>query len=54
MRALWRRYLAPLAAAAAILSAAPALAAPAAHPSVALGGACPAGTNWDSTLNGCF
>lgn len=54
MRAVWRRYLAPLATAAAILSAAPAFAtAPAAHPGVALARPCPPGTNWDSIKQAC-
>jgi hypothetical protein len=55
MRALWRRYLAPLVLAAAALSAAPAVfaSAPATHAGVALATPCPPGTNWDSRLQKC-
>jgi hypothetical protein len=55
MRALRRHFLAPLLMAAAVLSAAPIAlaAAPAASASVAHSRACPAGTNWDSSVQAC-
>jgi len=56
MRALWRHCLAPLAMAAAVLSAGvPAhLSATApAHPSAAVFQDCPAGTNWDHITMTC-
>jgi hypothetical protein len=54
MRAFWRRYLAPLAVAGAVLSAAPAFAnAPAVHPGIAMDHPCPPGTNWDSAQQAC-
>lgn len=57
MRAILRRYLAPLAVAGAVLSAAPAFASaatvPAAHPGIAVDHHCPPGTNWDSALQAC-
>lgn len=56
MRALWRRFPASLAMAAAVLAAAAGAVHPAhasAHPSVALSADCPNGTNWDTALQRC-
>jgi hypothetical protein len=53
MRALWRRFLAPVIMAGAILSAgASPFLAEAAHASVPLAD-CPAGTNWDHVTMTC-
>jgi hypothetical protein len=56
MRALTRRFLAPLAMTAAVLAAGvPALmhAGPAAHHTAALAQSCPPGTNWDTIKQAC-
>jgi len=57
MRALWRRFLAPVVLAAAVLSvAAPAQFAAAAtvHSTIKVAPrACPQGTNWDNILHEC-